>query len=442
MKKSLEAPPEPASGGFENFGLDPTLLSAIKRLKFHTPSDIQTALIPEALKGRDCLGQARTGTGKTAAFALPMLQTLEVNGGFQALVLVPTRELAKQVDEHVRMLGADHPMKVALVYGGRRISEQSHQLERDPEIIIGTPGRVLDLIRRRIINITKLKLVVLDEVDRMLDIGFRDDIRRILNGVKTKHQTIFVSATIDDEIRTLARTFMHDPVELNVSEDRLTVEEVDQAYISVHPENKFKSLLNFIKQESPKLAIVFTNTKHMARKLAGRLQRADVNCKEIHGDLMQSRRERVMRAFRESHIHVLVATDLASRGLDVLNISHIINYDIPADPSIYVHRIGRTARMGRDGHAITFATPEDGKWLTEIEKLINVQLRLIEDPWVVKTDPPAREPDKKPEPEPAAPSRMQDTVWRDDELAKRGAKAPPRTLGSRFPTTRRRRKLR
>jgi ATP-dependent RNA helicase DeaD len=429
-------PPSAKGGGFDDLGLEPRLLGALARLNFHTPTDIQWQMIPPALAGRDCLGQARTGTGKTAAFALPMLQRLEPHRAFQALVLVPTRELAVQVDEHVRQLGAEHPAKIVLLYGGQRLAQQARKLRNKPEIVIGTPGRIQDFMRRQMLDLSGVKLVVLDEVDRMLDIGFREDIRRILRAVKSKHQTIFVSATIDREIRGLAKTFMRDPVELNVSQDKLTVDEVEQGYVTVAPQDKVATLKGLIKHESPELMIVFTNTRHAARRLADRLKKSGINCKEIHGNLMQSRRDRVMRAFRKAHIQVLVATDLASRGLDVMQVSHIINYDVPEDPSGYVHRIGRTARMGKSGRAITFVCPDEGNLLTEIEKLVNKELTPIKAPWVRKLPPPPKEPEPS-ESNGRVPSRFGEPLRRDEELEKSGARPVRRTLGSRFRSTRR-----
>lgn len=435
------APPPAPDNPWSELGIEPALLPTLERAGFHTPTDIQRELIPLALAGRDCLGQAKTGTGKTAAFALPLLQRAEPGRAAQALILVPTRELAAQVDSHFHLLGADRPLKTALLYGGRRIHQQIQQLKKSPEIIIGTPGRVLDLMRRRELDISGVRFAVLDEVDRMLDIGFRDDIRRILRAIKSEHQTIFVSATIDDEIRKLAHTFMRDPVEINVSEDKLTVESVEHGYVTVDPHDKFATLLGFLKHEKPTLAIVFTNTKHAARRVADRLKRAGVNCKEIHGDLMQSRRERVMKSFRTARIQVLVATDLASRGLDVMEVSHIVNYDLPEDAAVYVHRIGRTARMGQRGYAVSFVTPEEGKLLTEIEKLINQELPRFEAPWVI-SPAPRREPEptaEKTEPVRAVPSRYTEALRRCELLERYGLRPVPRTLGSRFRSSRRRR---
>jgi ATP-dependent RNA helicase DeaD len=440
---------------FEDLGLEESLLAALRKLHFVTPSDIQRELIPHALKGHDCLGQAKTGTGKTAAFALPMLQRVTPGGGPQALVLVPTRELAVQVDEHVRALGSEHPVRTVLIYGGQKLNTQIDQLKKNPEIVVGTPGRVLDMMHRKHLHVAQMKLVILDEVDRMLDIGFREDIRKILKSVTSEHQTIFVSATIDDEIRKLARTYMRDPVEINVSRDHVTVDQINQGYVTVDRHDKFPTLVGLIRDENPTLAIVFTNTKHAARRVAERLKKAGVNCKEIHGDLDQRRRERVMKSFRNADIHVLVATDLASRGLDVMEVSHIINYDIPVDTAAYVHRIGRTARMGQSGHAITFVEPGEGKLLTDVEKLINKEVPQIQAAWVVARKPAAESaapgatpvetagataPSAGEAGAPATPgaSRLTEALRRDETLESLGIKPVQRTLGSRFRPARRR----
>ncbi len=424
-------------------GLSPALLDAVRRAKFDAPTDIQREMIPHALRGEDCLGQAQTGTGKTAGFAIPMLQRLVPGQGLQAIILAPTRELAAQVDEHVRQLSKGMPVQTVVILGGRRIKDQIAVLRRNPEIAIGTPGRVLDLMRRKELNIGQVKLAVLDEVDRMLDIGFRDDIRRILRGIEVEHQTIFVSATIDDEIQKLARSFMHTPVEINVSHDMMTVEGVHQGFVSVLPEDKISTLLGFLKHEAPTLAIVFTNTKHKARRVAQHLKRAGVDCKEIHGDLDQERRERVMKSFRKLAVPVLVATDLASRGLDVMDISHIVNFDVPEDPTAYVHRIGRTARMGRSGCALTFITPEEGKYLTGIEKLINKEIPQFDPPWLIKRLPPvekvaaaAADQAAPEETGPVAPKRLCETASRDEILEAHGVRPVRRTLGSRFRSAR------
>ena len=431
-KPETIAPTTPVVG-FDELGLSAEMLATLKKIDFTTPSDIQRVLIPVALSGRDCLGQAKTGTGKTAAFAIPMLEMVKAGAGVQALVLVPTRELAMQVDEHVRMIGRGHSLKTLLVYGGTRVRHNLERLKTQRDIVIGTPGRIIDLTGRGALSLSNVKMVVLDEVDRMLDIGFRDDIRRILRQVTGKHQTIFVSATIDDAIRRLAKTYMHEPAEINVSADRLTVEGIDQEFVTVDARRKVSTLLAYLKEVNPSLAIVFTRTKRTARVLGEKLQKAGISCLEIHGDLRQNRRASVMSAFRKGSIHVLVATDLAARGLDVMEISHIINYDIPEDPSIYVHRIGRTARMGKTGSAMTFVTREQGKELTAIEMLINTQLRARQMSNTL-------EPDAMPVPAPRSRSDQTDGPQTPTGAPPEAAEpAPARTLASRFPRRRRRR---
>ncbi len=421
---------------FAELGVEVRFLKAVRKMGFVDPSDIQREMIPAAIEGRDIMGQARTGTGKTAAFALPILQGLDPAGRLQAICLAPTRELAVQVATEIKSLAAFTDLHIVPVYGGQKISTQLHLLGRKTHFVVGTPGRVMDFQRRGVLKLDGLRFVVLDEVDRMLDIGFRDDIKTILRGVRGKHQTIFVSATIDDEINRLARQFMTDPIEINVSQDRLTVDEVDQFHISVEPHDKFRLLKLILKQEDSPITIVFCNTKASARKLGKRLHEAGVNAKEIHGDLVQHKRDRVMSCFRKHQIKVLVATDLAARGIDVSAISHIINYDMPSDPYAYVHRIGRTARMGARGVAIAFVTKEQGKELTEVEKLIN---REIPHQTIADFVPCAP---REHSPEPSQPPRMsryQAPIHSSgDETAR---KPPPKTLGSRFRPARGRRRF-
>ncbi len=420
---------------FADLGVEVRFLKALQKMAFVEPSDIQYRMIPPALEGHDILGQARTGTGKTAAFGLPVLQNMDPSGRLQGICLAPTRELAVQVTGEIRRLSEFANLHTVAVYGGQRIATQLHELGRKTHFVVGTPGRVMDFMRRGVLRIADVRFVILDEVDRMLDIGFRDDIRMILGTVTGEHQTIFVSATIDDEIKRLAKRYMSSPVELDVSRDHLTVDEVDQYYVTAEERDKFRLLRALIKQEDPPVSIVFCNTKHAARKLAKRLHESGVNAREIHGDLMQRQRDRVMDKFRRHQIKVLVATDLAARGIDVSAISHIFNYDIPVDSEVYVHRIGRTARMGARGVAITLVTSGQGKELTTIEALINREI-------------PARrvdgfEPSPPPKPsEPARPaplSRLVAPVHSTGESAP--ATAPPKTLGSRFRPKRGRRRL-
>jgi ATP-dependent RNA helicase DeaD len=436
MHKTIEKP-----SAFAELGIEMPWLRALGAMAISEPTDIQRALIPQALAGRDALGQARTGTGKTLAFGLPISQRIDLTRGLQAIVLTPTRELAVQVAAEIRRVNEFHKLRCVPVYGGQKVAHQLHLLGRKPHIVVGTPGRVQDLMQRGALRFDEIRFAVLDEVDRMLDIGFRDDIRRILSQIKTSHQTIFVSATIGDDINRLARTYMNDPLEINVSQDQLTVEEVRHTYVSVQPWDKFRMLTALIERDDPKLAIIFCNTKHAARKLAKRLHQAGVEAKEIHGDLVQQKRDRVMEKFRKHQFRVLVATDLASRGIDVREISHIINYDIPDDPEAYVHRIGRTARAGALGRAYTLVTKEQGKQLTEIEKLINEMIDQ-ENVEGFEHRPPPNEEAAPPEPQQPALSRYEQSVFAPTSAGGEPAAAPvAKTLGSKFRPSRRRRRL-
>ncbi len=426
-------PPIPRA--FEELGIEAPFLRSLQKMGFEKPSDIQLQLIPKALAGHDILGQARTGTGKTAAFGLPGLQKVDPNGRLQMLCLTPTRELAVQVAAELRRLSSETDLHIVPVYGGQKVSTQVHLLGKKTQIVVGTPGRLMDLLDRRILNFDEITIAILDEVDRMLDIGFRDDIKRILSQIRNKHQTIFVSATIEKDVAYLARQYMHDPVEINVSRDEVTVEEIDQFYVTVDWREKYRLLHTIIKEEDPKLAIVFCNTKAAARKLAKKLHADGIDAKEIHGDLVQKRRESVMERFRRHQIRLLVATDLAARGIDVSAISHIINYDIPLDPEVYVHRIGRTARMGARGRAITLVTRDEGKQITQIELLIN---KLIEER---KYDGYTPAPAPVERPESARPPSRNDApvaVAADGSVAL-PAKKPRKTLGGKFRTRRGRR---
>lgn len=426
---------------FAELGIDVRLLRGLEKMGFVEPSEIQRQLIPPALQGRDMIGQARTGTGKTAAFGLPILQMVHPEGRLQALILEPTRELAVQVAAELRRLSEYADLHIVPVYGGQKIKHQLHLLGKKPHVVVGTPGRVIDFMTRGSLSFNDIRFAVLDEVDRMLDIGFRDDIRMILSRIEAPHQTIFVSATLTDEIKRLGMQYMRDPVEVNVSRDEITVDEVTQVYMSVDPWDKYRLLRLLLDREDPKLAIIFCNTKHGARRLAKRLAGDGVNAKDIHGDLVQQKRERVMERFRKHHLQVLVATDLAARGIDVQGISHIINYDIPDDPHVYVHRIGRTARMGSFGKAITLVTREQGKQLTEVEQLINKE--VPQERYEDFASRPSREEAGEGDMPAPGPSRYEAPVYADPVAQGEPAitaPARPRTLASKFRPARRRRR--
>lgn len=418
---------------FAALGILPQFNKALDKMGFEQPTDIQREMIPLLLQGRDVVGQARTGTGKTAAFGLPALQRMDPAGRLQAIALVPTRELAVQVAGEIVRLAEFSGLNCIPIYGGQRIRQQMHALGKKPHFVVGTPGRVQDFMRRGNLPLDGIKVAILDEVDRMLDIGFRDDIRTILGQIRHPHQTVFVSATLDDEIKRLVRTFTTDSVEVNVSCDHLTVEDTDQFYCSVESPDKFRLLMSLLKQEEPQLVIIFCNTKAMARKLAKKMFQAGIEAKEIHGDLVQERRDKVMSRFRKHHIKVLVATDLAARGIDVSAISHIINYDTPQDIESYVHRVGRTGRMGARGRAFTFVTHEEGGQLTDIEKLINREIHQYKvEGFEPSVQPRQRQTEPPPDDVPVISSRFL-------EPAATGIPAPPRTLGGRFKPARRRR---
>ncbi|MBT4530624.1 MAG: DEAD/DEAH box helicase [Phycisphaerae bacterium] len=375
---------------FASIGLNNDLQKGVAELGFTNPTVIQSKLIPLALSGTDVLGQSRTGSGKTAAFGLPVLHLLKDEDAYGSLILVPTRELAIQVATELKELGKFTNLKAVPIYGGQNINTQIKKLEDRPQIIVGTPGRVMDLHQRGHLPYDKIRIAILDEVDRMLDIGFRDDIRKILGGMHQKHQTIFVSATISDEINRLSKKYMTEAQQLDVtsSSGSLTVAQVTQEYLSVQPWDKQRLLHHLLTHEDAAMTLIFCKTKATVDKLTRFLQKKDIDAAAIHGDLQQSKRNSVMQQLRDGKLSVLIASDLASRGIDVENISHVINYDVPEDPEIYVHRIGRTARAGRGGVGWMFVTPEQGQLLTQIEALTNVEIPIKE------------YPDFKPGPEP------------------------------------------
>lgn len=363
---------EEALIGFSSMGLSPTMRRALAAARYKQPSPIQSAFIPEALDGLDVLGQAKTGTGKTAAFAIPLIEMLEGRTrGPQAIVLAPTRELVQQIVGEFQKLSEGRDIVTAGLYGGEPIERQLRALVRGVDIVVGTPGRVIDHIERKTLYLGDIFHVVLDEADRMLDIGFRPDIERILRRVPEPHQTLLLSATISPEVRKLARKYMYEPVEQNLSRDEPSVESISQYYVTVENDRKMDLLLHLLKRDEPRQCIVFTRTKRGADRLAERLRGRVKGIATIHGDLPQSARNKVMQGFRDGTIPVLVATDVVGRGIDVDNISHVINFDIPEDPENYVHRIGRTGRMGKDGIAYVFVCPDQGELLTAVEMLVN-----------------------------------------------------------------------
>mgnify|MGYP000445216377 CR=1 FL=1 len=371
-----DLPPE-APCRFEDLGLADAVLERVRAVGYAQPTPIQARFIPLALAGRDVMGQARTGTGKTAAFLLPLFCRLQPGGRHpRALILAPTRELAVQIQGELGKLGEGLGFRSVTLYGGAGYDAQNMALTGGVDLVVGTPGRLMDHMRSRRLDLSEIRTVVLDEADRMLDLGFRKDIEYILRHCPSSRQTLLLSATIPDEILKLARRFMREPEELWLAPDKPAVEQIEQFYCIVEPDQKLPLLLKILDEERPALAIVFCKTKLGARKLAARLQQLKLNAREIHGDLVQSKREKIMGHFRKGRVRLLVATDVASRGIDVDNITHIVNYDMPHRAEDYVHRIGRTGRMDREGKAFTLVTREDAPMLTEIELYVNRELQL------------------------------------------------------------------
>jgi ATP-dependent RNA helicase DeaD len=394
---------EPQSG-FDALQLKSSLLARLRHAKYSTPTPIQAELIPHALDGRDVIGQAQTGTGKTAAFLLPFLNGWEEDDGAgpQCLVLCPTRELAVQVNEEARKLSPSPECRCVPIYGGTRIGGQFVALKKGASIVVGTPGRVIDHLQRGTLRLDKVRYVVLDEADRMLDIGFRPDIERILRRCPTDRQTMLLSATVPGPVLRLSQRYMKDPVNVLLTPDQPTVERIKQSFYTVDEDKKFDLLLRVLVKERPRQCIIFTARKRTADKLYSRLSRKLPGLAEaMHGDLQQSQRDRIMADFRAARVVILVATDVVGRGIDVTGISHIINYDLPEDIENYVHRIGRTGRIGRDGRAISFVTPEQGQLLTDIEVQINKLIDEERMPDFVAYSPRAKvEEAPKPPPKP------------------------------------------
>jgi ATP-dependent RNA helicase DeaD len=385
---------------FADLGLAEPIVRACTDAGFRHPTSIQATLVPVAMTGKDVLGQAKTGTGKTASFALPLLHQIERGISTQAIILAPTRELAIQIQQDFAELGRYTGLTCVAIYGGQSIAAQASKLERRPEIIVGTPGRILDMIDRRYLSLSNVKHAVLDEVDRMFDIGFRDDIRMILGKCPKDRQTIFVSATLSKEIEDLARKHMTDPEKLVVSAGSLTVEMVKQQYLAVQPWDKKRLLAHLLTHEEPALTLVFCRMKRTVDDVVKYLAQKGVESHAIHGDMPQGKRNATMEKLRRGSLTVLVASDLASRGIDVDGITHVVNFDLPEDPDLYVHRIGRTARAGRDGVAWSLVTPAQGGLLTQIELLINAEIPKLDYPDFEPRERPSDWRDTSPQGQP------------------------------------------
>ncbi|MEW6052877.1 MAG: DEAD/DEAH box helicase [Nitrospirota bacterium] len=353
---------------FEEFKLSKDTLKSISELGFEEPTPIQVSAIPLIMNGRDIVGQAQTGTGKTAAFGIPIAENMHMGKNPFAIILEPTRELAVQVSQEIHKLGKYRNVSVLPVYGGTSIERQIKSLHRGVNVVVGTPGRIIDLMNRKKLSLSEIRIVVLDEADEMLDMGFLEDIEMILGAVPAGRQTLLFSATMPQPIMNIARRHMKNPAKVRINAQEVVVTKIRQAAYEVREESKVDALSRLLDVENPQLAIVFCHTKREVDDVFMKLSQLGYNAGAIHGDFTQVRREEVMKRFRAGMLDILVATDVAARGLDIKDVSHVINYSIPQNPDSYVHRIGRTGRAGRSGSAITFVTPWQYKHLRLIEK--------------------------------------------------------------------------
>jgi len=360
---------------FEDFPIAGEIVRSLHEIGFQEAFPIQAAALGPLLQGRDVIGQAKTGTGKTAAFGIPMVQKItRTEESVQGLVLVPTRELAHQVASDLSRYGKYLSIRVLAVYGGQPIYSQMQALQGTVHIIVGTPGRIIDHLSRGTLTLDGVKMVVLDEADRMLDMGFQEDIDYILSRTPREKQTAMFSATMPEQILELASQHMFNPEELLVSKDEIAVEEIEQLYHLVDPDRKLQALSDIMAQKSVKRALIFCSTKIGADRLAWKLRRIRRDVAVIHGDLTQPQRERALQDFRSGRVRFLVATDVASRGLDIQGVSHVVNYDLPHDPLLYFHRIGRTGRAGASGIAVTLVSRREMGDLKRIQGMTNTRI--------------------------------------------------------------------
>lgn len=365
--------------GFSDLDLSHHVLKDLEYHGLEKPLPIQDQAIPLLLSGKDLIAEAKTGSGKTLAFAIPIIEKIDCDRrDVQALVVTPTRELANQVAGEIRKVGYKKRVRAAAFYGGKSVSGNVQILNKGVHVVVGTPGRLLDLIDRRILKLGRVNMLVLDEADRMLDMGFIDDIRKIISNVPRERQTMLFSATMPEKIRNLAGSVMNNPEIISISSEELTVDEIDQYYYEIPQKKKLDSFIKIVKNEQPASAIIFCNTKRWTDTLSHLMNKRGFRCNALHGDLSQNQRDRVMEDFRKKKFKFLVATDVAARGLDIDDVSHIFNYDIPKDPDSYVHRIGRTARAGKKGRAISLIASSEIRSLWDIENRCRTSIQQAE----------------------------------------------------------------
>ena len=368
---------------FNELNLSREVLQSIEEMGFENPSEVQENTIPKILEGHDLLAQAQTGTGKTASFGIPMIEKIEDNNyeSLQALVLVPTRELARQVSEELKKLSKHKKfIKVVAIYGGADMRKQLRELKSGASIVVGTPGRVMDHMKRKTIKINDLKFLTLDEADEMFDMGFRDDMKTIIEKTNSDRQTLFFSATFDNNIKEFSKRYQDNPKKVIIEKKELTAEKIKQYYLELNRNMKTEILNRLLLIKKPKKSIIFCNTKRMVESLEVEIAQRGYKVDSLHGDMRQSSRDNVMKKFRNNTIDILIATDVAARGLDVSDIDVVFNYDLPQQAEYYVHRIGRTARAGKNGVSFTFVTNKDYSKFREIEKYANIKMERLDLP--------------------------------------------------------------
>ena len=361
---------------FNDFKISKNIKKAIKNMGFEKPTTIQKLVIPEALKGKDIIGQAQTGSGKTVAFSIPILERIFIpDKSPQAIILCPTRELCMQVAGEIAKVGANiNKLKILAVYGGQPIGRQLRVLNKGVHIVVGTPGRVIDHIERGSLNLIGVDSVVLDEADEMLNMGFREDIELILRHTPKQRQTLLFSATMPDEIKRIAKMHQHNPKFIKVSQNKKNIPKIKQFSFKTDERDKLEDMLRLLDVYEPKRSLIFCNTKKRVDFVVKHMRRRDYSVDSLHGDMTQKIRDKVMNKFRNGNIDILVATDVAARGIDVLNIDLVINYDVPQNVEYYIHRIGRTARAGNNGYAFTLVSPKEAHYFSNIKKRTNYKI--------------------------------------------------------------------
>ena len=360
---------------FKNLGINEYIIKTLNKNGIKTPTQIQIESIPAILNNKDVIGEAKTGTGKTLAFLLPIFQNISKESKTtQVLIVSPTRELAIQITEEANKLNANNEINILAAYGGKDVGSQIKKLQNNIHLVVATPGRLLDHLRRKTINLNKLKTVVIDEADQMLLMGFKNEIEEIMKATPKKRQTLCFSATMDSKVKKLAYRYMNDPLFIDVKDNSVTVDKIKQDVVETTDRWKQDSLCKVLEEDNPFMAIIFCRTKRRADILEIALHQKGFNCQKIHSDVPQAKRERIMKSFRNADIQYLIATDVASRGIDITGVTHIYNYDIPETPESYIHRIGRTGRAGEEGYTCLFVDPKNQKLLDEIEEKLGFSI--------------------------------------------------------------------